>query len=121
MTALYVGDGLNRWPAVHRPDAARLFRLVLEKGEAGARYHAVAEDGVPVRDIAGVIGRRLAMPVVSISPEQAIEQFGRFGPLIAVDAPAASMQTRESLGWSLSQPGLIADIDSDQYFCPVAS
>ncbi len=112
----YVGDGLNRWPAVHRMDAARLFRLALENGIAGARYHAVAEEGVSVRDIAEVIGRRLALPVHSISPEQAAEQFGRLGPLIAVDGPASSALTRRWLGWTPSWPGLIVDVDRGRYF-----
>src|SRR5229473_508419 len=91
----YVGDGLNRWPAVHRLDAAPLYRLALEKGEAGARYHAIAEEGVPVRDIAEAIGRRLNVPVVAKSPEEAAAHFGWLGPFAAMDAPASSKRTQE--------------------------
>jgi len=85
----YVGDGLNRWPAVHRLDAAHLYRLVPEKGSAGARYHAVADQGVPLRDIACVIGRRLNVPVVSKSREEAANHFGWFAHFAAMDNPIA--------------------------------
>ncbi len=112
----YVGDGLNRWPAVHRLDAAHLYRLVLEKGSAGARYHGIAEEGVPFRDIAGVIGRRLNLPVVSKSPEDAAAHFGWFAYFAAMDAPASSERTQEELGWRPKQPGLIADLDRPRYF-----
>jgi nucleoside-diphosphate-sugar epimerase len=112
----YVGDGLNRWPAVHRLDAARLYRLALEKGSAGARYHGVAEEGVPFRDIAGVIGRRLDVPVVGKTPEEAAGHFGWFGHFTAFDVPASSALTRERLGWQPTQPGLIPDIDRPSYF-----
>ena len=112
----YVGDGLNRWSAVHRLDAAHLYRLVLEKGSAGARYHGVADEGVPFRDIAGVIGRQLNIPVVSKTPEEANEHFGWFTLFARIDNPASSQQTRKLLGWEPKQPALIADIDREPYF-----
>jgi len=111
----YVGDGLNRWPAVHRLDAARLFRLALEKGSAGARYHGVGDEGVPARDIADVIGRQLNVPVVAKSREEAADHFGWIGPLFAMDGPASSVQTQERLGWRPAGPALIPDIDA-HYF-----
>lgn len=112
----YVGDGLNRWTAVHRLDAAHLFRLALEKGSAGARYHGVAEDGIAFRDIAEVIGRRLNLPVVAKSPEEAANHFGWFAAFAGLDCPASSKLTRELLGWEPKQPGLIADLDRPSYF-----
>jgi len=112
----YVGDGLNRWPAVHRLDAAHLFRLALEKGSPGARYHGIADEGVPFREIAGVIGSRLNLPVVAKSPEEAAGHFGWFAHFAAIDAPASSQRTRERLGWRPKQPGLIADLDRPRYF-----
>jgi nucleoside-diphosphate-sugar epimerase len=112
----YVGDGLNRWPAVHRLDAARLYRLALEKGSAGARYHGIAEQGVPFRDIAGVIGRRLNLPVVAKSTEEAADHFGWFARFAAIDCPASSAQTQAQLEWQPKQPGLIADLDHPRYF-----
>jgi nucleoside-diphosphate-sugar epimerase len=114
--AAYVGDGNNRWPAVHRLDAARLYRLVLEKGTAGAVYHAVAEQGVPFREIAGVIGRRLNLPVVSKTPEEAAEHFGWFAHFAAMDNPSSSAQTQEQMGWRPTRPGLISDLDHPRYF-----
>lgn len=112
----YVGEGMNRWPAVHRLDAAVVFRLALENGLERARYHGVAEEGIPFREIATVIGRRLNVPVVSKTAEQAKEHFGWFARFAALDAPAASQWTRERLGWQPKQPGLIADIDGQRYF-----
>ncbi|HLH04479.1 MAG TPA: SDR family oxidoreductase [Bryobacteraceae bacterium] len=116
----YVGEGTNRWSAVHRFDAARLYRLALEKGTAGARYHAVAEEGIPLRDIAAVIGRRLNVPVRSITPEQAAEHFGWFARFAQMDAAASSELTRQQLGWEPTGPGLLADIDRPVYFEPTA-
>jgi nucleoside-diphosphate-sugar epimerase len=113
----YVGDGLNRWPAVHRLDAAPLYRLALEKGSAGARYHAVAEEGVPLREIAEAIGRGLKIPVVAKSPEEAAGHFGWLAYFAAMDAPASSALTQQRLGWRPTQkPGLIEDLDQMRYF-----
>jgi nucleoside-diphosphate-sugar epimerase len=112
----YVGDGLNRWPAVHRLDAAHLYRLVLEKGSAGARYHGIADEGVPTREIAEVIGRRLNVPVVAKSPAEAADHFGFLGFFFGSDLPASSKRTRELLGWQPKQPGLIPDLDRPRYF-----
>jgi nucleoside-diphosphate-sugar epimerase len=140
--SVYKGDGLNRWSAVHRLDAAHLYRLVLEEaaaagthvagirtagtpvagsGAAGTRvaatrFHGVAEEGIAFRDIAEVIGRRLNIPVVSKSPEEAATHFDWFAHFAALDVPASARQTRDQLGWRPAQPGLIADIDSDSYF-----
>ena len=112
----YVGEGLNRWPAVHLLDAAPLYRLALEKGSAGARYHAVAEEGVSVREIAEAIGRGLKVPVVSKSPEEAGEHFGWLGRFAGFDMPASSALTQERLGWHpTTQPGLISDLENMQY------
>jgi nucleoside-diphosphate-sugar epimerase len=112
----YVADGLNRWAAVHVLDAARLYRLALEKQEAGARYHAVAEEGVQVRNIAEVIGRGLKVPVVSISSEEAAAHFGWLGLFAGRDLAGSSAQTQRRLGWRPTGPGLIADLDRAQYF-----
>ncbi len=117
----YVGDGSSRWPAVHRLDAARLFRLALENAKPGSALHAVAEEGVPTRDIATVIGRHLKIPVESIAPEAAYEHFGFLGALLGIDSPASSELTREQLGWQPEQHGLIEDLDEGHYFeVPVA-
>jgi nucleoside-diphosphate-sugar epimerase len=109
----YVGDGANRWPAAHLLDVARLYKLALEKGSAGARYHAIAEEGVPLRDIAEVIGRRLRLPVVSKSPTEAAEHFGWLAVFAsALDrGTASSAITQERLGWRPVGPGLIADLE----------
>jgi nucleoside-diphosphate-sugar epimerase len=114
--AAYVGDGHNRWGAVHRFDAARLYRLVLEKGAAAARYHGVAEEGVPFRDIAGVIGKRLNVSVVSKSGDEAVSHFGWFQHFAALDNPSSSERTRQQLGWQPKHPGLIPDLDRPSYF-----
>jgi nucleoside-diphosphate-sugar epimerase len=114
--SVYVGDGLNRWPAVHRLDAGHLYRLVLEKGSAGGRYHAVADQGVPLKEIAAVIGRHLNLPVVSKTPEEAKEHFGWFAGFAGMDMAASSEQTRELLGWQPKEVGLIADLDAGRYF-----
>jgi nucleoside-diphosphate-sugar epimerase len=119
--AAYVGDGLNRWPAVHRLDAARLYRLVIEKGTAGAAYHGVAEEGVPARDIARVIGRRLNVPVVCKSREEAAAHFGWIGHFFAMDGPASSAKTQQQLGWRPTYPGLMADLDAGHYFHATAA
>jgi nucleoside-diphosphate-sugar epimerase len=108
----YAGDGSSRWPAVHVLDAAHLFRLAVEQAPAGSVLHAVGDEGVPVRDIAGVIGRHLNLPVASVPAED----FGFLGPILAVDQPASSALTRELLGWRPVQPGLIEDLDKGHYF-----
>ena len=116
----YVGGGLNRWPAVHVLDAARLYRIAIEKaaekGVAGARYNAVAEEGVPVREIADAIGRGLRIPVVSISPEKAGEHFAWLAHFVGFDVPASSALTRHRLGWRPTGPGLVADLNAMEYF-----
>ena len=111
----YVGDGLNRWPAVHRLDAARLYRLALEKGTKGARYHGVADEGVPFRDIAGVIGRHLNVPTVSISAEEA-GHFGFLAGFAALNNPTSNALTQKVLDWHPERPGLIEDLDEGHYF-----
>ena len=112
----YVGDGKNRWPAVHRLDAARLYRLALEKGTTGAIFHGVADEGVALRDIAEVIGRRLKVPVVSKSREEAAGLFGFVGMFVAMDGPSSSKRTQAQLGWRPTQPGLLADLEHGRYF-----
>lgn len=111
----YVGEGRNRWAAVHVQDAARLYRLALERHQAGARYHAVAEEGVPLREIAEVIGRGLNVPVRSIAPDEAAAHFGFLGRFVAMDLQGSSAQTRETLGWNPAGPGLIADLEQMRY------
>lgn len=106
----YIGDGENRWPAVHRFDAARLYRLVLEQGVAGARYHAIGEQGVATREIAATIGTGLGLPVVSMSAEEAAAHFGFLSRFFGADCPASSVQTREQLGWKPTGLGLLEDL-----------
>jgi nucleoside-diphosphate-sugar epimerase len=112
----YIGDGSNRWPAVHRLDSARLFALAVEGAPAGSTLHAVADEGVPIRDVAEVIARHLELPVVSIAPEDAGEHFTWLAGFIGIDAPASSALTRELLDWQPTQPGLIEDLDQGHYF-----
>jgi nucleoside-diphosphate-sugar epimerase len=112
----YIGDGSNRWPAVHRLDAAPLFRLALEKAPAGSTLHAVADQGVPIRDVAGLIGHQLDLPVVSISPEDASEHFTWLANFLAADSPASSALTRKLLGWEPTHPGLMDDLYQGHYF-----
>ncbi len=111
----YIGDGLNRWPAAHVSDVARLFRLVLENGVAGTCYHAVAEEGVTLRDIAASLGRGLNLPVVSKTLEEAGEHFGWLAMFAGADIPASSAMTREWLGWHPTGPGLMSDLDQAGY------
>jgi len=112
----YLGDGSNRWPATHRLDAAHLFHLALEQAPAGSALHAIAEEGVPIRAIAEVIGRQLNLPVVAVSPDDAGKHFGWLGGFLGVDGPASSTLTRELLGWHPTQPGLIDDLEKGHYF-----
>ncbi len=112
----HVGDGSNRWPAVHRLDSAHLFCLAVESAPAGSTLHAVADEGVAFRDIAGVIGRHLEVPVVAIDPADAMTHFAPLGAFIGMDSPASSARTRELMGWEPAQPGLIDDLDQGHYF-----
>jgi nucleoside-diphosphate-sugar epimerase len=115
-TSAYIGDGSNRWPAVHRLDAARLFRLALEHAPAGSTLHAVGDEGVTIRDIAQVIGRHLDMPVTGITPGEASDHFGFLAHLLATDSPASSTRTQELLSWQPTHPSLIDDLDQGHYF-----
>jgi nucleoside-diphosphate-sugar epimerase len=112
----FIGDGSQRWTAVHRLDAAHLFRLALEKAPAGSRLHAVADEGVPIRAIAEVIGRHLDVPVVSVPAGEASGHFGFLAGFLAADNPVSSTLTRELLGWQPAHPGLIEDLDKGHYF-----
>ncbi|HXK05017.1 MAG TPA: SDR family oxidoreductase, partial [Verrucomicrobiae bacterium] len=112
----YIGDGKNRWPAAHVRDTARLYRLALEKGEAGAKYHAVAEEGVAMRDIAEALARGLRVPAVSLTPEEAAGHFGWLAEFARRDLPATSARTRKELGWNPAGPGLLADLEQMRYF-----
>jgi nucleoside-diphosphate-sugar epimerase len=112
----YLGDGANRWTAVHRLDSAHLFRLAVDGAPAGTTLHAAAEEGVAIRDVAEVIGRHLNVPVVSIDPEKAVEHFTWMGFFIGADGPASSEATRKLLDWTPTQPGLLEDLDAGHYF-----
>jgi nucleoside-diphosphate-sugar epimerase len=116
--AAYVGAGANRWPAGHRSDAARLFRLAAEKAPARSVLHAVGDEGVPIRAIAEVLGQHLDVPVVSITPEEAPARFSWLAGFIGADAPASSALTRELMDWRPTGPGLLEDLDQGHYFTP---
>ena len=111
----YIGDGLNHWPSVHRADVARLYRLALEKGTAGARYHGVADEGIPFRDIAELIGKHLNVPVVSKPIEEANDHFGFLGHFVQFDGPASSKHTQQELSWQPTQISLLADIQQNYF------
>jgi len=113
--AAYVDDGLNRWPAAHVSDVARLYRLALEKNEAGAKYHAVDEEGVPMKAIAETIAKGLKVPVKSISADEAQSHFGWLSLFVAYDLPASSAITRKKLNWNPSGPGMITDLENMNY------
>jgi nucleoside-diphosphate-sugar epimerase len=114
--AAYLGEGQNRWPAVHRLDAARLFRLALEQAPAGARYHGAADEGIALRDIAAVIGRHLQVPLVSKPLEEAADHFNWMGYFASLDLGASSALTQQQLGWRPTHPGLLADLEQGHYF-----
>ncbi|HTW12217.1 MAG TPA: SDR family oxidoreductase [Solirubrobacteraceae bacterium] len=112
----YIGDGQNRWPAADTRDIARLYRLAVESAPAGTRLHGVADEGVPFRQIAEAIGRKLDLPTVSVAPEDAEQQFGFLARFVGLDNPTSSAATRALLGWEPREPGLIADIEQGHYF-----
>jgi len=114
--AAYVGDGANRWPSVHRDDAARLFRLALESAPAGSVLHAVGDEGVPIREVAEVFAAQLGVPAVSVTPAQAEGYLGFLGGFWGIDGPASAQLTRDLLGWQPTRPGLIADLKEGHYF-----
>jgi nucleoside-diphosphate-sugar epimerase len=116
--AAYIGDGSNRWPAVHRSDAARLVRLAVENAPAGSVLHAVGEQGVALRDVAEAIGAGLSLPVTSVTPEQSTAHFGFLAGFMATDMPASSAATQDLLGWKPTGPGLLADLDQGHYYAP---
>ncbi len=114
----YVGDGSNRWPAVHRSDAARLTRLAVEAAPAGSVLHAVADEGVPFREIAHAIGRHLGVPTESVAPADAVERFSHLGHFVGLDSPATAAFTRELLAWEPTGPTLLEDLEQDHYYRP---
>jgi len=117
----YPGDGANRWPAVHTLDAARAYRLALEEAPAGSRLHAVADEGVPFRAIAEVIGRQLGVPVDAVAPQDAGERFSFLAHFVSLDNPTSSVRTRALLGWEPTHPGLLEDLEAGHYFAAVAT
>jgi nucleoside-diphosphate-sugar epimerase len=120
-SAAYIGEGVNRWPAVHRSDAARLVRLGVESAPAGSVLHAVGEEGVAIRDVAEAIGQGLKLPVTSITDEQAGTHFGFLAGFLGLDIPASSKLTRELLSWEPTAPGLIADLEQGHYYTAAAA
>ncbi len=114
--SIYIGDGTNRWPAVHNVDAARLYRLAVESAPAGSRLHGAAEEGIPFRDIAEAIGKQLEVPAVSVSVEEASEQLGFIGWVASLDNPTSSAITQRLLGWTPEQPTLLEDLNDGHYF-----
>nr|WP_090275300.1 SDR family oxidoreductase [Mycolicibacterium komanii]CRL68098.1 NAD-dependent epimerase/dehydratase [Mycolicibacterium komanii] len=114
--AIYIGDGTNRWPAVHNVDAARLYRLAVESAPAGSRMHGAAEEGIPFRDIAEAIGKQLDVPAVSVTVEEASEQLAFIGWIASLDNPTSSAITRQLLGWTPEQPTLLEDLSAGHYF-----
>jgi nucleoside-diphosphate-sugar epimerase len=112
----YVGDGTNRWPAVHRSDAARLARLAVEAAPAGSVLHAVADEGVPFREIALAMGRHLGLPTASVQAADAVEHFGHLGHFVALDSPATAVETRQLLAWEPTGPSLLEDLEQDHYY-----
>jgi nucleoside-diphosphate-sugar epimerase len=112
----YVGEGNNRWPAVHRSDAARLARLAVESAPAGSVLHAVGDEGVPFREIAEAIGRHLGVPSASLAPADAVGHFAPLGHFVALDSPATAVVTRELLGWQPTGPSLVEDLDQAHYY-----
>jgi nucleoside-diphosphate-sugar epimerase len=112
----YVGEGTNRWPAVHRSDAARLARLAVEAAPAGSVLHAVGDEGVPFRQIAEAMGRALELPAESVAPADAVKHFAHLGHFVALDSPATAAVTRELLGWEPTGPSLIEDLEQDHYY-----
>jgi nucleoside-diphosphate-sugar epimerase len=114
--AAYVGDGANRWPAVHISDAARLARLAVEAAPAGSVLHAVADEGVPFREIAEAMGSHLGVPTVSLPPADAVDHFSHLGHFVGLDSPATAVVTRQLLGWEPTGPGLLEDLAQDHYY-----
>lgn len=114
--SMYVGEGRNPWSAVHRLDAAKLYRLALEKGTSGARYHGIADEGIPTRQIAEIIGKRLGVPAVSKTPEEATRLLGFIGHVLSLGGHTSSARTRELLGWTPAEPGLVHDLEHGSYF-----